>query len=103
MSTPALMPKAGIGLPTSGYSLVADGQAKTDFKTYDQAVNAAKDLRGVSRCFRSRFTMTWGTVSSALKPLWTAVIMRAFTERLAHPESGHRDPCTLVIANHTNV
>ena len=46
MSTPTLVYKAGTGLPTSGYALVVDGQAKADFETRDQALKAARDLKG---------------------------------------------------------
>ena len=46
MSAPAPMPKAGTGLPTSGYTLVVDGQAKTEFDTHDHALKAARDLKG---------------------------------------------------------
>jgi len=45
-SAPAPMSKAGTGLPTSGYALVVDGQAKREFDTHDRALKAARDLKG---------------------------------------------------------
>ena len=45
-SVPAPMPRAGTGLPTSGYTLVVDGQAKREFDTHDRALKAARDLKG---------------------------------------------------------
>ena len=36
------------GFPSSGYALIVDGRAKVDFETYDQALKAAKDLKGRS-------------------------------------------------------
>jgi hypothetical protein len=52
MAAPAPAPvnRATTELPTSGYALVVDGQMKTEFKTKDRAVNAARDLK-------SRFPM----------------------------------------------
>ena len=32
-------------LPTIGYALIVDGQAKQEFKTHDLALQAAKDLK----------------------------------------------------------
>jgi hypothetical protein len=47
MSTPAPpAPRAGLGLPTSGYVLVVDGQAKMEFDTQDRALKAARELKG---------------------------------------------------------
>ncbi|MEH2554322.1 hypothetical protein V1286_001851 [Bradyrhizobium algeriense] len=37
--------RAPTDLPTSGYALVVDGQAKREFKTQDSANQAAKDLK----------------------------------------------------------
>ena len=44
--TPAPMSRAVTGLPASGYTLIVDGQAKADFEMSDQAVKAARDLKG---------------------------------------------------------
>ena len=46
MSTPAPISKAGVGLPTSGYALIVDGQAKKEFDTRDHALKAARELKG---------------------------------------------------------
>jgi hypothetical protein len=49
MSTPAPsapVSRTGVGLPTSGYALVVDGQAKKEFDTQDRALKAAKELKG---------------------------------------------------------
>ena len=51
MSTPSpISPtpasRAGAGLPTSGYALIVDGQAKKEFDTQDRALKAAKELKG---------------------------------------------------------
>jgi hypothetical protein len=48
MAAPAPAPvnRATTELPTSGYALVVDGQMKTEFKTKDGAVNAARDRKG---------------------------------------------------------
>jgi hypothetical protein len=46
MAMPAPREKVGIGLPTSGYAIVVDGQAKAAFATSDQALKAAMDLKG---------------------------------------------------------
>jgi hypothetical protein len=56
------MPRAGTGLPTSGYTLVVDGQAKKDFETHDRALKAARDLKG-------RFPMLQVKVYDAEKKL----------------------------------
>ena len=45
-SAPAPMSRAGTGLPTSGYTLVVDGQAKRDFDLHERALKAARDLKG---------------------------------------------------------
>jgi len=45
MAAPAVKEKVAIGLPTSGYALVVDGQAKASFATGDQALKTAKDLK----------------------------------------------------------
>jgi hypothetical protein len=34
------------GLPTTGYTLVADGQVKSQFNTHDRALKADRDLKG---------------------------------------------------------
>ena len=38
--------RVGVGLPTSGYALIVDGQAKKEFDTQDRALKAAKELKG---------------------------------------------------------
>lgn len=45
--TPAPVPtrRAITGLPTSGFALMVDGQAKTEFMTQDHAMNAARELK----------------------------------------------------------
>ena len=43
---PAPTSRAGLGLPTSGYVLVVDGQAKKEFDTQDRALKAARELKG---------------------------------------------------------
>ena len=47
---PARSTKAPVEPPRSGYVLVVDGQMKTEFKTKDRALKAARDLK-------SRFPM----------------------------------------------
>jgi hypothetical protein len=47
---PAPVNRATTEPPTSGYALVVDGQMKTEFKTKDRALKAARDLK-------SRFPM----------------------------------------------
>jgi len=42
---PARVTRASIEPPTSGYALVVDGQIKTEFKTKDRALKAARDLK----------------------------------------------------------
>jgi hypothetical protein len=42
---PARVTRAPIEPPTSGYTLVVDGQIKTEFKTKDRALKAAGDLK----------------------------------------------------------
>jgi hypothetical protein len=42
---PARVTRAPIEPPTSGYALVVDGQIKTEFKTKDRALKAARDLK----------------------------------------------------------
>jgi hypothetical protein len=46
IAAPAPREKAGSSLPTSGYALVVDGQDKASFSARDQAVKAARDLKG---------------------------------------------------------
>ena len=46
MAAPATTSRALTDLPTSGYALIVDGQAKREFKTQDSANQAAKDLKG---------------------------------------------------------
>ena len=46
MSTPASISRAGVGLPTSGYALVVDGQAKKEFDNRDRALKSARELKG---------------------------------------------------------
>ena len=45
-STPAPISRAADGLPTSGYALIVDGQAKKEFDTQDRALKAARELKG---------------------------------------------------------
>ena len=45
-SAPAPTNRVSVDLPTSGYALIVDGQAKADFKTHDQALKAARELKG---------------------------------------------------------
>jgi hypothetical protein len=46
MSTPTPVSRPGVGLPTSGYALIVDGQAKKEFDTRDRALKSAKELKG---------------------------------------------------------
>jgi hypothetical protein len=46
MTTPAPISRAGVGLPTSGYTLIVDGQAKKEFDSEDRALKAARELKG---------------------------------------------------------
>ena len=46
VSAPAPLRKARVALPSAGYALLVDGQAKSDFKTRQQALEAARDLKG---------------------------------------------------------
>jgi hypothetical protein len=46
MSTLAPVPKPRSDDPVIGYALIVDGQAKADFKTHEQALKAARDLKG---------------------------------------------------------
>jgi hypothetical protein len=46
MSTTAPVPKPRSDDPVIGYALIVDGQAKADFKTHEQALKAARDLKG---------------------------------------------------------
>jgi hypothetical protein len=46
MSTDAPISRAGVGLPTSGYALVVDGQAKKEFDNRDRALKSARELKG---------------------------------------------------------
>ena len=61
-SAPAPMSRAGTSLPTNGYTLVVDGQAKKEFETHDGALKAARDLKG-------RFPMLQVKVYDAEKKL----------------------------------
>jgi hypothetical protein len=45
-STPTPISRAFVGLPTSGYALVVDGQAKKEFDSRDCALKAARELKG---------------------------------------------------------
>ena len=45
MSSPAPVRKARTAVPSTGYALIVDGQAKADFKTHEQALEAARDLK----------------------------------------------------------
>jgi len=45
MPASAPMVKAATDLPSSGFVLIVDGQAKAEFKTQDQALEAATDLK----------------------------------------------------------
>jgi hypothetical protein len=46
MSTPAPVPKPRSEVPVAGYVLIVDGQAKAEFKAHEQALKAARDLKG---------------------------------------------------------
>jgi hypothetical protein len=48
LRTPAPVPmyKATTAFPTSGYALIVDGQVKSEFKTQDHALKAARELKG---------------------------------------------------------
>jgi hypothetical protein len=46
MSTPGPISKAGVGLPTNGYALIVDGQAKKEFDSQDRALKSARELKG---------------------------------------------------------
>ena len=46
MSTPTPISRTGDGLPTSGYALIVDGQAKKGFDAQDRALKAARELKG---------------------------------------------------------
>jgi hypothetical protein len=46
MSAPAPISRAGVGLLTSGYAMVVDGQAKKEFDSRDRALKAARELKG---------------------------------------------------------
>ncbi len=46
MSSPAPISSVAVGLPTSGYALVVDGQAKKEFDSRDRALKAARELKG---------------------------------------------------------
>ena len=46
VSTPVAVPNPRSDVPVTGYALIVDGQAKADFKTHEQAVKAARDLKG---------------------------------------------------------
>jgi hypothetical protein len=60
--TPAPAPKPRSGVPATGYALIVDGQAKADFKTHEQALKTARDLKG-------RFPMLQVKVYDAEKKL----------------------------------
>jgi hypothetical protein len=45
-SAPARATRTPIEPLTSGYALVVDGQMKSEFKTKDSALKAARDLKG---------------------------------------------------------
>jgi hypothetical protein len=61
-NAPGPMSRASTGLPTSGYAVIVDGQAKKEFDTHDHALNAARDLKG-------RFPMLQVKVYDAEKKL----------------------------------
>jgi len=44
-TTAAPPSRARVDLPTSGFSLVVDGQAKKEFDTRDRALKAARELK----------------------------------------------------------
>jgi hypothetical protein len=46
MSAPAPVRKLRSDVPATGYALIVDGQAKADFKTHEEALKAARDLKG---------------------------------------------------------
>jgi len=45
ISSSSPTPRARVDLPTSGFSLIVDGQTKTEFDTRDRAVKAARELK----------------------------------------------------------
>jgi hypothetical protein len=44
--SPTPISRTGIGLSTSGYALIVDGQAKKEFDTRDRALKSARELKG---------------------------------------------------------
>jgi len=42
---PVRTSRAATVLPTSGYALIVDGQAKAEFKTQDHALKVARELK----------------------------------------------------------
>jgi len=45
MSVPAPSYRKEVNLPSSGYVLIVDGQAKSEFQALDQAKKAARELK----------------------------------------------------------
>jgi hypothetical protein len=45
MNTPAPVRKVRAAVPSTGHAPILDGQAKAEFKTHEQALDAARDLR----------------------------------------------------------
>ena len=70
MSIPAPASKTRSDVPVAGYALIVDGQAKADFKTHEQALKAARDLKG-------RFPMLQIKVYDAEKKLSESIELPA--------------------------
>jgi hypothetical protein len=46
VNTPAPVAKPRSDVPVTGFALIVDGRAKADFITHEQALKAARDLKG---------------------------------------------------------
>jgi hypothetical protein len=69
MSTPAPISRAGVGLPTSGYALVVDSQAKKKFDNRDRALKSARELKGRFPNLQVKPTSRLSLSSSAASPI----------------------------------
>jgi hypothetical protein len=70
MSMPVPASKTRSDVPVAGYALIVDGQAKADFKTHEQALKAARDIKG-------RFPMLQIKVYDAEKKLSESIELPA--------------------------
>jgi hypothetical protein len=70
MSMPVPASKTRSDVPAAGYALIVDGQAKADFKTHEQALKAARDIKG-------RFPMLQIKVYDAEKKLSESIELPA--------------------------